>query len=98
ISKRDWSSDVCSSDLEPGDSLGIWPRNNPDEVELLLAILKAKGSEAVTLADGAVVSAREALSSECDLRVPSEVLYKLLARESKRSEERRVGTGGRGRG
>ena len=24
----------------PGDSLGIWPHNNPDEVELLLAILQ----------------------------------------------------------
>src|SRR5881396_3045456 len=82
--------DLAGSGLvyEPGDSLGIWPRNNPDEVELLLAILKAKGSEAVTLADGAVVSAREALSSECDLRVPREVLYKLLARESKNEADR----------
>lgn len=77
--------DLAGSGLayEPGDSLGIWPRNNPDEVELMLAILKAKGSEAVTLADGAVVSAREALSSECDLRVPGAALYQLLARESK---------------
>ncbi|MDE2138823.1 MAG: sulfite reductase subunit alpha, partial [Gammaproteobacteria bacterium] len=31
---------------QPGDSLGIWPQNNPDEVELLIAILRAKGSEA----------------------------------------------------
>ncbi|HEY1289599.1 MAG TPA: sulfite reductase subunit alpha [Burkholderiales bacterium] len=66
----------------PGDSLGIWPQNNPDEVELLLAILRAKGSEAVTLADGCVVSAREALSRECDLRAPRSELYELLAREA----------------
>ncbi|HEY7238458.1 MAG TPA: sulfite reductase subunit alpha [Burkholderiales bacterium] len=66
----------------PGDSLGIWPQNNPDEVELLLAILRAKGSEAVTLADGSVVSAREALSRECDLRAPRAELYELLAREA----------------
>src|SRR6266853_1479330 len=46
---------------EPGDSLGVWPHNNPDEVELLIAILRAKGSEAVTLPDGAVVAARDAL-------------------------------------
>src|SRR5207237_4063062 len=72
----------CGLAYEPGDSLGIWPRNNPDEVELLLAILKAKGSEAVTLAGGAVVSAREALSRECDLRAPSCELYRLLAREA----------------
>lgn len=73
---------------EPGDSLGIWPQNNPDEVELLLAILKAKGSEAVTLSDGAVVSAREALSRECDLRMPSDALYGLLAREAKDTADR----------
>lgn len=67
---------------DPGDSLGIWPQNNPDEVELLIAILRAKGSEAVTLADGAVIPARDALGSECDLRTPTEALYALLAREA----------------
>jgi sulfite reductase (NADPH) flavoprotein alpha-component len=76
--------DLSESGLSyaPGDSLGIWPQNNPDEVELLLAILRAKGSEAVTLADGSVVSAREALSRECDLRAPPAELYRLLASEA----------------
>lgn len=73
---------------EPGDSLGIWPHNNPDEVELLLAILRAKGSEGVTLADGSVISAREALSREADLRAPSAELYQLLAREAKDEVDR----------
>src|SRR5437899_1698157 len=73
---------------EPGDSLGIWPCNNPDEVELLIAILRAKGSEAVTLPDGAVISAREALGRECDLRAPSDALYALLAREAKDEVDR----------
>ncbi len=67
---------------EPGDSLGVRPCNNPDEVELLIAILKARGSEAVTLADATVVTAREALTRECDLRVPRQDLYALLAREA----------------
>jgi sulfite reductase (NADPH) flavoprotein alpha-component len=76
--------DLSESELryEPGDSLGIWPQSNPDEVELLIAILRAKGSEAVTLADGAVVSAREALTRECDLRAPTQALYALLAEEA----------------
>ena len=73
---------------EPGDSLGIWPQNNPDEVELLLAILRARGSEAVTLADGSVVSARDALARECDLRLPGAELYRLLAREAKDEVDR----------
>ena len=82
--------DLAGSGLQyaPGDSLGIWPRNNPDEVELLLAILKAKGSEAVTLADGGVVSARDALSRESDLRNPTAALYELLAREAKDEVDR----------
>lgn len=66
----------------PGDALGVWPENNPDEVELLIAILRAKGSELVTLANGAVVSAREALTRACDLRMPSPELYALLAAEA----------------
>jgi sulfite reductase (NADPH) flavoprotein alpha-component len=76
--------DIAGSGIayEPGDSLGIWPRSNPDEVELLVAILKSRGSEAVTLADGAVVTAREALTRECDLRAPTAALYELLAREA----------------
>src|SRR6266852_1172710 len=73
---------------EPGDSLGIWPHNNPDEVELLIAILRAKGSEAVTLPDGGVISAREALGRECDLRAPSDALYALLARKAKDEADR----------
>ena len=76
--------DIAESGLEyrPGDSLGIWPQGNPDEVELLIAILRAKGSEAVTLADGAVITARDALTRECDLRAPTGALYALLAREA----------------
>jgi sulfite reductase (NADPH) flavoprotein alpha-component len=82
--------DITGSELTyaPGDSLGVWARNNPEEVELLLAILKAKGSEAVTLGPGTVVPAREALSTACDLRVPSEELYRLLAREAKSDVDR----------
>ena len=73
---------------DPGDSLGVWPQNNPDEVELLVAILRAKGSEAVTLADGSAVSARDALGNECDLRSPTEALYALLAREARDEVDR----------
>jgi sulfite reductase (NADPH) flavoprotein alpha-component len=82
--------DLAESGLvyEPGDSLGIWPQSNPDEVELLIAILRARGSEAVTLHDGAVITAREALARECDLRAPTTALYGLLAAEAKDDADR----------
>lgn len=61
-----------------GDSLGVWPTNNPDEVELLLSILRAKGSKAVTL-DGAALSARDALTCKVNLREPTAELFALMA-------------------
>jgi sulfite reductase (NADPH) flavoprotein alpha-component len=72
----------------PGDSLGVWPQNNPDEVELLIAILRAKGSEAVTLANGEIVTARDALARECDLRMPSAELFAMLAAEARDDVDR----------
>src|SRR5205823_5655956 len=41
-----------------------------------------------TLADGAVINARDALSRECDLRAPAGTLYALLAREAKDEVDR----------
>jgi sulfite reductase (NADPH) flavoprotein alpha-component len=67
----------------PGDSLGIWPTNNPDEVELIIAILKGRGSDAVQLGAGEAVGAREALSWRRDLRVPAEELFRLLSEHAR---------------
>ena len=72
----------------PGDALGVWPQNNPDEVELLIALLRDKGSEAVTRGNGDVVSARQALTRACNLRLPSPELYVLLAAEAKDDVDR----------
>jgi sulfite reductase (NADPH) flavoprotein alpha-component len=67
-------------DYSPGDSLGVWPVNNGEEVELVLAILRAKGSEEVTLPSGERASVREALLKRCNLREPSDELLALLSR------------------
>lgn len=73
-------------DYEPGDSLGVWPSNMGEEVELLLSILRARGSEAVEL-DGITLSTREALLRRCNLRTPTEELYRLLARHARDAGE-----------
>jgi sulfite reductase (NADPH) flavoprotein alpha-component len=73
-------------DYEPGDALGVWPSNMGEEVELLLSILRARGSEAVEL-DGISVSTREALLRRCNLRTPNEELYRLLARHARDAGE-----------
>jgi sulfite reductase (NADPH) flavoprotein alpha-component len=75
---------------EPGDSLGAWAQNNPEEVEIILGWLDARGSEPVTLPDGAVVSAREALTRECDLRVPTASLYWTMAKFARSAREAEI--------
>ena len=76
--------DLAGSGLryEAGDALAIWPRNNPDEVELIVAILRARGSEQITMRDGVTLAAREALAGAFDLRTPTSALYRLLAQEA----------------
>jgi sulfite reductase (NADPH) flavoprotein alpha-component len=63
---------------EPGDSLGVWPTNNPELVEVMLSILRAKGNKPVVL-DGAAITAREALTSKVNLREPTAELFALMA-------------------
>ncbi|MEP7155619.1 MAG: sulfite reductase subunit alpha [Betaproteobacteria bacterium] len=62
----------------PGDSLGVWPTNNPDEVELILSILKTRGSKSVNL-NGVVMNARDALTRRVNLREPAAPLFTLMA-------------------
>ena len=70
-------------DYAPGDSLGVWPINQGEEVELVLAILRAKGSEEVALPSGATLTVREALLKRCNLREPSDELLLLLSRTAR---------------
>ena len=70
-------------DYAPGDSLGVWPVNHGEEVELLLAILRAKGSESVALPSGPTLTVREALLRRCNLREPGEELLRLLSRSAR---------------
>jgi sulfite reductase (NADPH) flavoprotein alpha-component len=70
-------------DYAPGDSIGVWPVNYGEEVELVLAILRARGSEPVSLPDGSVLTAREALLKRCNLREAGDELFRLLSRHAK---------------
>jgi sulfite reductase (NADPH) flavoprotein alpha-component len=63
---------------QPGDSLGVWPTNNPDEVELILSILKTKGSKSISL-HGELANARDALTRRVNLREPTSELFALMA-------------------
>ncbi len=63
---------------EPGDSLGVWPRNPPETVESILAALGASGDETIALNRNGEIPLREALFTHCDLRSPGDALIELL--------------------
>ena len=61
---RHFEIDLADSGLayEVGDSLGVFPTNNPDLVEEILRVLGFSGQEPVTDPNGNTVSIREALT------------------------------------
>src|SRR5580698_890860 len=63
-----------------GDSVGIFPTNRPEEVAAILAFLRAKGTEMVTLPKlPAPVPLREALSAKLALAGPTRKIIETLA-------------------
>lgn len=64
---------------EVGDSLGVFPTNNPELVELLLKELGYAGDEPVTTPDGAPASIREALLSSYIISEPSKQLLQAVS-------------------
>src|SRR5699024_11776171 len=85
-SKRDWSSDVCSSDLE-GDiviteSISRFARNTKDLLELI-EILEAKKVS--------FISKKEAIDTTTPTGKFMLTVFGAMAELERRSEERRVG-------
>ena len=64
---------------EVGDSLGVFPANNPALVDLVLKELGFTGDEQVTTADGVPASMREALTRSYILTEPSKQLLLAVA-------------------
>ena len=64
---------------EVGDSLGVFPSNNPELVELLLKELGFSGEEPVTTADGAATTIRQALLTNFIISEPSKQLLQAVS-------------------
>src|SRR5699024_11336001 len=97
-SKRDWSSDVCSSDLQHDVAILISKSGETDELVALLQHLKRFGVRTISIT-GVMESTLARLTDVAlDAWVREEACSHDLAPTTSRSEERRVGEGGRGRG
>jgi sulfite reductase (NADPH) flavoprotein alpha-component len=75
------SIDLTGSGLtyEAGDALGVYPENNHDLVEEILAMLGATGFEPVVTPESRIVPARIALQMGYDISRPSDDLLLLLS-------------------
>jgi sulfite reductase (NADPH) flavoprotein alpha-component len=78
---RHFEISLAGSDLayEVGDSLGVFPSNNPELVDLVLKELGFSGDEQVPLPDGSTAPIRTALTSHYILTEPSKQLLQAVA-------------------
>ena len=68
---------------EPGDSLGIYPENDPELVELLLKEIKWNPEEMVTVnKQGEVLPLKEALTSHFEITILTKSLLEKAAQLS----------------
>lgn len=66
---------------EPGDALGIFPKNDPELVDLIIQEMKWNPEETVTIdKDGEVRSLKEALTSHFEITVLTKALLQSLRR------------------
>jgi sulfite reductase (NADPH) flavoprotein alpha-component len=74
---------------EPGDSLGVWPRNSPELVADFLSLLKADGSAEISR-DGRTLPLRQWLTDELELTKLSRPLLERQAAFSGNAELQRL--------
>jgi sulfite reductase (NADPH) flavoprotein alpha-component len=67
---------------EVGDSMGIFPQNNPQLVEELLGALHFSGEESVTNKEGETFSLREGLLKHFQITAPSKQFLEAIAQRS----------------
>lgn len=64
---------------KPGDSLGVFPTNDPAAVDEVISRLGASGEELITIGQGEVLPLRSALISRLSLALPNRKMVELLA-------------------
>ena len=72
---------------EPGDSMGIFPKNNPKLVEEVLHALHFSGDEQVTTKEGQTFSLRQGLLENFHITSPSKQFLELIAERSASATE-----------
>ena len=72
---------------EVGDSMGVFPQNNPQLVQELLDALHFSGDEQVKTKDGEIVSVREGLLKHYQITQPSKQFLEAIVEKSRGASE-----------
>jgi sulfite reductase (NADPH) flavoprotein alpha-component len=72
---------------QPGDSLGVHPRNCYAQVNAIVRMMGWHGAEPVATRAGRTQALRGALIDDCDIEIPRDELYELLAGCATRKQE-----------
>jgi sulfite reductase (NADPH) flavoprotein alpha-component len=72
---------------EVGDSMGVFPQNNPQLVQELLDVLHFSGDEQVKTKDGETVSVREGLLKHYQITQPSKQFLEAIVEKSRGASE-----------
>ncbi len=85
---RHYEIDLHGSGLvyEVGDSLGVFPKNDPELVDQILTATKFSGNEEITSVDGQTKPLRQALLSDYQITQPDKKLLKAIAERDSSAE------------
>lgn len=73
-----------------GDALGIFPKNNKEQVESLLRLLGADGSQSVRTPEGFSTTLRGALAEMCDIKSASDEMLQCLLEKAENKQDRKL--------
>ena len=65
-----------------GDALGVFPKNGKEQVEAILRLIGADGTQPTRTPEGFSTTLRGALAEQCDIKTVSDELLELMARKA----------------
>lgn len=73
-----------------GDALGVFPKNGKEQVEAILRLVGADGTQPTRTPDGFSTTLRGALAEQCDIKTVSDELLELMVGKASDKQDRKL--------
>lgn len=83
-------ADGSGLSYQVGDALGVFPKNGKEQVEAILRLIGADGSQPTRTPDGFSTTLRGALAEQCDIKTVSDELLHCLLGNASDPQDRRL--------